>query len=154
MVSSFARFNFFCLSIIINSIFISQIRMIFSFALCHTLPPREDFYGWLLNTTIHSDDHLRVAGPCRKQLNRWKCVFCNLIDAFWICLDEGYTCLCIFIMLGWMKGSRLVLSNVSLMMLPADTVKDSHVSTRTEFMWWRWNLVVPYFSIHIAVKML
>ena len=43
---------------------------------------------------------------------------------------------CIFvIMLGGLRGSRCVLAKLSLMMLPDDTLKASHVSTRTEFMW-------------------
>ena len=43
---------------------------------------------------------------------------------------------CVFVtMLGGMKGSRRVLAKLSLMMFPDDTVKDLHVSTRTEFMW-------------------
>ena len=81
----------------------------------------------LLNTTLRSDDNHRVVGLCRKQLNRCKCVFCNLIDSFWICLDGGYTCLCICYHVGWAEGSRWVFEKLSLMMLPADTVKASHV---------------------------
>ena len=40
-----------------------------------------------------------------------------------------------FIMLGVLRGGRLVLSKLSLIMFPDDTMKDSHVSTRTYFMW-------------------
>ena len=43
---------------------------------------------------------------------------------------------CVFvIMLGGLMGSRQVLTNMSLMMLPDDTVKDSYFWTRTEFIW-------------------
>ena len=43
---------------------------------------------------------------------------------------------CVFvIMLGVLRGGRRVLAKLSLMMLPDDTVKAPHVSTRTEFMW-------------------
>ena len=42
---------------------------------------------------------------------------------------------CVFgISLGGLRGGRLFLAKLSLMMLPDDTVKASHVSTRTEFM--------------------
>ena len=53
--------------------------------------PEKNVSWWLLSTTLCSDDHLRVVGPCHLQLNRCNLVFCNLIDAFWRCLDGGYT---------------------------------------------------------------
>ena len=58
--------------------------------------PEKIFSRWLLITTLCSDDQNKVVGPCRKQLNGYKCVFWNLIDAFCRCLDGGYTCLWIF----------------------------------------------------------
>ena len=62
---------------------------------------------------------------------------------------------CVFvIMLGGLRGSRWVLAKLSLMILPADNVKASYVSTMTEFMWWGWNLVVPYFNNHLSLEML
>ena len=72
----------------------------------------------ILNTTLHSDDHNRVLGPCRNQLNRFKCVFCNIIGAFWICLDGGYTWLCVCYHVGgdeleYMIFSKAVPDNVA-----------------------------------------
>ena len=61
---------------------------------------------------------------------------------------------CVFvIVLGGIRGARWVLAKLFLMMFPADTVKASHVSTRTEFMWRCLNLLVPYFRIHLDFKM-
>ena len=51
--------------------------------------------GWFFSTNLCLDDHHRVVGTCRKKLNMYNCVFWNLIDSFLICLDGGYTCLCI-----------------------------------------------------------
>ena len=59
---------------------------------------------WLLSTTLRSDDHHMVIGPCHLQLNRWKNFFYYLIDASWIGLDRGYKCLCICYHVGWAKG--------------------------------------------------
>ena len=43
---------------------------------------------------------------------------------------------CVFvIMLGGLRGSRRVLAKLYLIMLQDDTMKASHVSTRTDFMW-------------------
>ena len=43
---------------------------------------------------------------------------------------------CVFAtMLGGLRGSIGILEKLYLMMLPVDNVKDSHVSTRIEFMW-------------------
>ena len=54
-----------------------------------------------------------------------------------------------FIVLDGLRGDRWVLAKLYLMMLPYDTLKASHVSTRTYFMWWGWNLMVTSFSIHL-----
>ena len=66
--------------------------------------PEKNVSGWLLSTTLHLDDHHRVVGTCHLQLNRCKCVLCNLIDTFWRCLDGCYTCLCICCHVGWAEG--------------------------------------------------
>ena len=63
--------------------------------------PDNNVSGWLFNTTLHLDDQCMVVGPYYNQLNRCKCVFCNIIDAFWRCLDGGCTCLCICYNVGW-----------------------------------------------------
>ena len=44
--------------------------------------PEKNVYVWLLSITLRSDDHHKVVGPYSKKLNRCKCVFCNMIDAF------------------------------------------------------------------------
>ena len=44
--------------------------------------PEKNISRWSLSTNLCSDDHHRVVGPCHLQLNKWKCVFCNLIDEF------------------------------------------------------------------------
>ena len=49
-------------------------------------------------------------------------------------MEATHACV-FFIMLGGLRGSILVLENLYLMMFTADTVKASHVSTMTEFMW-------------------
>ena len=66
--------------------------------------PEKYFYRWFSGTTLRSDDHHRVISICNFQLNRFKCVFCDLIDAFLRCLDKGYTCLCICYHNGWDEG--------------------------------------------------
>ena len=50
------------------------------------------------------------------------------------CTEAIHACVFV-IVLGGLKGSRLVLAKLPLMMLPDYTVKASHVSNRTEFMW-------------------
>ena len=45
--------------------------------------PEKNVSWWLPSTTLLLEDHQMVFGPCRKKLNRYKCVFWNLIDAFW-----------------------------------------------------------------------
>ena len=49
-------------------------------------------------------------------------------------IEDTYACVFVII-LGGQRGGRRVLEKLSLMMFPADTVNDSHVSNRTEFMW-------------------
>ena len=49
-------------------------------------------------------------------------------------METAYACV-FDIMLGGLRGGRVVLEKLYLMMLPVDAVKDSHVSTRIEFMW-------------------
>ena len=51
-----------------------------------------------------------------------------------VLVEDTHACV-YFIMLVGLRGSRRVLANIDMMMLPADTVKASHVLTRTEFMW-------------------
>ena len=53
-------------------------------------------------------------------------------EYFW--MEATHSCVFV-IMLGGLRGGRVVLEKLSLMMLPVDAVKDSHVSTRIEFMW-------------------
>ena len=60
--------------------------------------------GWLLSTTLRSDDHHRVIDPCRNNLNRCKCFFWDMIDSFWRCFYLGYTCLCICYRVGMSEG--------------------------------------------------
>ena len=70
---------------------------------------------------------------------------CNLIGASvsYVILLMTFECFwkedthaCVFvIVLGGLRGSRQVLAKMSLMILPDDTVKAYHVSTRTYFMW-------------------
>ena len=57
-----------------------------------------------------------------------------MIDAFQDVWTEATHASVFVIMLGVLRGSRQVLAKLSLMMLPDDTVKAPHVSTRTEFM--------------------
>ena len=40
-----------------------------------------------------------------------------------------------FVKSGGMRGSSFVFAKLPLMMLPADILKESRVSTKTEFMW-------------------
>ena len=60
--------------------------------------------------TLTAVRYHRVVGPCRKQLNRCKCVLCNLIDTFWRYLDGGYICLCICYRVGWDEGGYMSFS--------------------------------------------
>ena len=70
-------------------------------------------------------------------------VTCNLIGAsasseiLLIPFEEVWTeatYACVFVItLGGIRGGRLVLAKLSLMMLSYDTVKASHVSTSTDF---------------------
>ena len=92
--------------------------------------PEKNVSWWFLSTNLCSDDQNRFIGTCTLKLNRCKCVLCNIIDTFWICLDGDYTCLCIFIRLDGLRGKRWVLANISLMMLTDDTMEAFHVSTR------------------------
>ena len=57
--------------------------------------------GWLLNTALQSEGWHRFFGTCCKKLNRCKCFFWNPIDASWIFLGGGYTCLYICYHNGW-----------------------------------------------------
>ena len=49
-------------------------------------------------------------------------------------IEATHACV-FFIVLVGLRGSRLVLAKLSLIILSADTMKASHVSTRTEFIW-------------------
>ena len=53
-----------------------------------------------------------------------------------------------------LRGDSFVLENLSLMMFPDDTLKASHASTKTDFMWQGKNYFGPYFNIHAAFAML
>ena len=75
-----------------------------------------------------------VVGTSRKQLNRCKCDLYNMIfpsEDVW--MEAPHACVFVLVLVG-LRGGRRVLSKMSPMMFPADTVKDSHVLTRTEFM--------------------
>ena len=106
------------------------------------------------STTLRSEDHHKVISTCLKKLDMNKCVSCNFIDAFWRCLDGGYTCLCICFRVGESEWGSWVLEKLSLMMFPEDTVKAYHVSTRTEFVWWCWNPEGPYFCFLLSLELL
>ena len=43
--------------------------------------------------------------------------------------------------LGGLRGGSFVFKNLSLMVLPADILKASHDSTKTDFMWWGENVL-------------
>ena len=92
--------------------------------------PERNVSRWFSSATLHSDDHHRVVGTCCKQINRYKCVFLNLIDNFWRFLEDTHACVFV-IFLVWLRDSRLVLEKLSLMMFPDDTLKYYHVSTKT-----------------------
>ena len=68
-----------------------------------------------------------------------------------VCMEATHACVFV-IVLGGLKGCRWVGAKLSTMMLSDDTLESSHASTRIDFMWWGWSLLVPYFSIHLAFK--
>ena len=108
---------------------------------CHL--DRNDSW-WLLITTLLLDDHHRLVGTCHNQLNRCKCLFCNMIYDFRRFLDGGYTCLCIFYHVGRDEGEETRFRKSIL----------DYVASWYNFMWWGLNLVVKYFSTHLALEML
>ena len=61
---------------------------------------------------------------------------------------EASHALVFVIKLGGLKGGSFVFENMSLIMLLDEILKESHASTKTEFMWRGKIFIVPYFSIH------
>ena len=49
-------------------------------------------------------------------------------------MEATHACV-LFFVLGGLRGVIRVLAKLSLMFLPDDTMKASHVSTRKDFMW-------------------
>ena len=72
-------------------------------------------------------------------------------EYFW--MEATHTYIFVFVFVG-LRVSSWVLVKLSLMVFTADTVKDSHFSTRIEFMWRGWNLELSYFSTHLDFKVL
>ena len=71
----------------------------------------------------------------------------------YVWMGDTHACVILF-MLGGLRGGRIFLVLLSLMMFPYDTLNYFRVSNRTYFTFWGWNLEVPYFSIHLAFKIL
>ena len=144
VVPSFSSFTLFCLSIITNSLFISWWgrRVLFctvSYASAHRRMFLDSFRVLTFSRMITIGSLVLVV---RNLIVASVSSEIRLITFEDVCMEGTHACVFV-IMLGGLRESRRVLAKLSLMIFPADTVKVSHVLTRTEFMWWGWNLVVP-----------
>ena len=126
------QFTFFCLSIIINYLFIYWRGGIFCFCtVSYNAAWRRIFLDgcWVIKLA-------RMITIGSLVLVTWNLIGASVSSTIWLMTFEDVwmenTHACVFVIMLWgLRGSIRVLSNLSLMMFPADTVKAYHVSTRT-----------------------
>ena len=130
VVSSFTSFTFFCISNIINSLFVSwSWRTVCFFTVPYAASRRRMFLDgcWVLPFAW-----MITIGLLVLVLSNWigasvsSEILLMPFEDVWI--EATYVCVFVFV-LGGLRGSRWFLAKLSLMMFPYDTVKAYHVST-------------------------
>ena len=136
MVSSFISYTLFFLSIIINYLFMYwRGREVCFCAVSYAASQRRTFLDGCL---VLPFTRITTIGLLVLFISNLICahvssaIWLMPFEYFWI--EATYACI-FFIMLVGLRGSRWVLYKPSLMMLPADTLKASHASTKSEVMW-------------------
>ena len=147
-----SNITFFSFSIVIYSLFVSLIGIVvFCLTASYNLYQRTVFLDdfWLLfawTTTIVSS----VLVSCTSLgATLWRDILL-ISSSFYseYTWAEASNPRAFVVKLGGLRGGSFVFKKNSLMMVPDETLKASHASTKMEFMSWGNIFILPYFSIH------